>query len=126
MSMVDYQDVASTPDPAPRSSQQEGIVPQITFTPDPRNYIYQADYDNGLEEDDKNAHECNGDNPITSILKVDLYDHEMMSNLEETLNSPRTIEAMKSLGLTCRDLKPVTRREIYEYYVSREMQRDIP
>lgn len=127
MSNVDYQDIASTPDPVPRSSNEDGLVPQIAFTPDPRNYIYQADYDNGLEENAQNTTgDFDGDNAIMSILKVDLDDHELMSSIEEKLNSPRTIEAMKSLGLTCKDLKPTTRREIFDYYVKREKSRDIP
>ena len=49
-----------------------------------------------------------------------------MQNLEENLNSPRTLEAMRSLGLTCQDLMPTSRRQVYEYYVDREKQRDIP
>lgn len=62
---------------------------------------------------------------MMSILKVDLDDHDMLSNIEERLNSPRTIEAMKTLGLQFKDLKPISRKDIYNYYVKREKSRDI-
>ena len=42
-----------------------------------------------------------------SILDVDLNDNESLEIIEETLNSPRTIEAMQTLGLNASELKSV-------------------
>ena len=102
------------------------MAPQITFTPDPRNYIYQADYDHGLDDDVKTVNEIDEDCKLMSILKVDLDDKDIMENLQETLNSPRTIEAMKTLGIQINDLLPISRRDIYNYFVKREKSREIP
>lgn len=61
-----------------------------------------------------------------SILDVDLNDHERLQNIEGSLNSPRTIEAMETLGLNGSELKPIQRSDVYEYLVKRERKKDIP
>ena len=50
----------------------------------------------------------------------------MIKNIEELLNSPRSIEAMKTLGITKQDLQMVSRKDIHAYYVAREKSHDIP
>lgn len=98
------------------------MVPDLAFTPNVQRTAYQIDYNDQDPRDDLDDHEQN----FMSILKVDLEDAESLSNLEENLNSPRTIEAMKSLGLSFRDLMPINRKDIYDYYVNREKKKDIP
>ena len=60
-----------------------------------------------------------------SILDVNLDDHKSLENIEEALNSPRTIEAMQTLGLNGSELRAVKRSDVYEFLVKRERKKDI-
>ena len=64
--------------------------------------------------------------PHTLATNIGRSDGFSTQNLDETLNSPRTIEAMKSLGLTVADLMPIRRKDVYDYYLNRDKQRAVP
>lgn len=64
--------------------------------------------------------DAGGDPNLTSIADIDLEDEKQCTNLEGKINSPRTLEAMATLGLEPFELESIKMEDVRNYYKSRE------
>ncbi len=82
---------------------------------------------------------------LVNILQVDIDDPTLLNEdndldskqssrspkkgrgvLARRLNSPRTLEAMASLGLTTEELEPIPYESVIQYFMKRERKKNIP
>lgn len=64
--------------------------------------------------------DAGGDPNLTSIANINMEDQEQCANLEGKINSPRTLEAMATLGLDAFELQSIKMEDVKNYYRSRD------
>lgn len=64
--------------------------------------------------------------PIPNITNFDLNNADQCRQIPGKMNSPRTLEAMKILGLEATELLPISYDNVKQYFIQRDRTADIP